>query len=877
MTWAFDVTSNIPRITQSGTDANIDGILTAINGMGTVARSTAYTTSQMIKPPTPTGFWYRCSTAGTTAATAPTYGTTLGGTTTDGTAVFTAFRAPDARWQGTGYLYYMPDVRFNITGTVTNSNPQVTSFVCWDLLLSAAGSNFTSGTWASDGVTPLYDGIHFTATRESINASDNSSGGLQLQLGAFTFIGGEVQVSGAIGLAAGTTPRTYYTRWRSAKQWSGVTTTRIRAYATAAIFRQCEFYSIAYDLFQMPAEFSVKARKSEYVAQYVGSYANGVNAYFKASALENVDGSYDFDNYSGGYVELFNCAKGASLNVTTQLPSSNMCTPLYQDVIITAKNTAGEAVQDVRFTATDAPTNSPTVTITTIGGLKTWDFRNALSYQATTNVSGIANTSPILKVWYYQAGLKQNLRFPASTVTYEGRAYNYKTGSVSVVLGSNTAQSVSAGMIGLDTATTITETAALALTGITLTPSGATGGSIVVSSSHTLQDIWNYYRAWISQFANRSSNDTWTCLAGQLSVGAWNITVNSGVTLSGDSTISSVKTTGTITNSGTITVVYQDTSGTSTTWQFQSVQVGTSLVIFDASGTTKYFQGEVTSAGTYNYYIPPGTAGTYYYAIEKYGTKREAGSFLANSGGVLFYVPSYAEDVGISETTKATVAAYTAIETLDKLYDRVAYFRLSEVGIKLGQIAERNGTAVALGNFSLLVNQSASAVLTATSSLVTIKSTSLANGTKFTLITATPPKTVTANTTEVITASIEDAAGNSSVTIQGGSGDFTLWKITNATSEDDYATGTNLGNVGNTTFRFLDAPGYKIVIRDNTTSFRQVCPMDKGIYTKGLFFGDQVQLAQSAEVTEINTKVDIMQLDVTKIIKKENIIIGLTA
>ena len=223
------------------------------------------------------------------------------------------------------------------------------------------------------------------------------------------------------------------------------------------------------------------------------------------------------------------------------------------------------------------------------------------------------------------------------------------------------------------------------------------------------------------------------------------------------------------------------------------------------------------------------------------------------------------------------MAAYTAIETLDKLYDRVAYFRLSEVGIKLGQIAERNGTAVALGNFSLLVNQSASAVLTATSSLVTIKSTSLANGTKFTLITATPPKTVTANTTEVITASIEDANGNSSVNIQGGSGDFTLWKITNATSEDDYATGTNLGNVGNTTFRFLDAPGYKIVIRDNTTGFRQVCPMDKGIYTKGLFFGDQVQLAQSAEVTEINTKVDIMQLDVTKIIKKENIIIGLTA
>jgi hypothetical protein len=96
------------------------------------------------------------------------------------------------------------------------------------------------------------------------------------------------------------------------------------------------------------------------------------------------------------------------------------------------------------------------------------------------------------------------------------------------------------------------------------------------------------------------------------------------------------------------------------------------------------------------------------------------------------------------------------------------------------------------------------------------------------------------------------------VTIQGGSGDFTLWKLANATPDDDYATGTNLGNVGNVTYRFLSAPGYKIIIRDNTTAYRINCPMDKGIYIRGLFFGDQVQLAQSAEVTQINTKVDIL-------------------
>jgi len=347
-----------------------------------------------------------------------------------------------------------------------------------------------------------------------------------------------------------------------------------------------------------------------------------------------------------------------------------------------------------------------------------------------------------------------------------------------------------------------------------------------------------------------------TTLASNSTVTAWNNAVGAVNLLNGAS----------------ITGIYTTSTGTSTTWEFQDVTAGTSLAIYDGSGVTKYFQGEVGSDGTYRYYIAPqSSATTYYYAIEKYGTKREEGSFPNNAGGVLFYVPAYAEDVGITQTNKATVAAYTAVDNLDKLYDSIAYYRLSETGIKQGQIAERNGTAVDISTRSLVVNQSASVNVTATSSLITIKSSTLANGSKFTLITATPPKTVTANTNEVISASIEDANGNSSVTIQGGSGDFTLWKITNATSEDDYATGTNLGNVSNTTFRFLSDPGYKIVIRDNTTSFRQVCPMDKGIYTRGLFFGDQVQLAQSAEVTQINSKVDVLQADVDNIMGSFNV------
>ena len=862
MAWSFSVSSGIAILNQSGTETSLSGIATAITNQATVARSTAYAVGALVKPPAANGMWYRCSTAGTTAAAAPLYNPLETTTTTDGTAVFTSVLAPIVRTLGTLNHYYMPAFRFAINGSLTIANPQIENFTCWDVIQYGAASIFTSGSWASDGVTPLYDGLHFTATRVSANNSDNGSGGFQLQNAAqCTFIGGEVQVAGAIGFAAGTTPRTYYTRWRGTKQWGGVSSTRFRSYSANAILRGCEFYDMAFDLFQMPAEFSVKARKSEYVAQYVGSIAGGVDAYFKASALENVDGSYDFDNYGNGYVELFNCAKGANLNVVTQL-NATMCTPLYQDIQITAKDTAGVAVQDVRFSCTDIPNNSPTQTFTTRGNLKTWDFRNPLTYQTTTNASGIALSSPVLQVWYYSAGLKKNLRFPLSTAVYEGRGYNYKTLSVSALLGASSAVQVSAGMISLDTATTVTESVALAQTGITFAPSGETGGTVTISSNHTLQDVWNYYRAWISAFANRTSNDTWTCLAGTMTMGAWNLVVNTGVTLSGSGNVTALATTGSVTNNGLITALYSSSAGASTTFRFEDIQVGSSIVIYDASGITKYFQGSVTSAGDYNYYIPPGTTGTYYWAIEKYGKQRESGSFAANTGGLLFYAPLYVEDVGVDVTNQATVAAYTEIETASKFYDRTALFRLTEQGIKLGQIATRSGTAIEIGTFSHVINKDAASVYSVSGSTITTKSTAYAGDSRYTTEIATPPATITANTVEVITIVIEDNNGNSQLTINGGDGTFQLWKVTTATATADYATGTLLATVGNGVYRFIGVSGYDIVGVDTNSNIRRRTSMAKGIYVQAFYVGDQIQLAQAPEVLEILTKVDILQVGI---------------
>jgi hypothetical protein len=233
----------------------------------------------------------------------------------------------------------------------------------------------------------------------------------------------------------------------------------------------------------------------------------------------------------------------------------------------------------------------------------------------------------------------------------------------------------------------------------------------------------------------------------------------------------------------------------------------------------------------------------------------------------LFYVPAYAEDVGISQATKATVAGYTTLETNSKVYDYIAYSRLSEQFIKLGQILTRSGTSLEwIPGYNVKVKATNATVFSLTSTTFFIKASSLAGDTKYATHVLVPPATLTADTTEVITTEIEDGNGDSSVTIQAaGVSTFEIWKITDATNPDNYATGTLLATVGIGKYRFLHANGFKFVIRDTITNYRVVVEAEKGIYKAELFFGASVQLAQSAEVSQINTKVDIMQIDLEAI------------
>lgn len=82
--WIPDMLSNSTFKTDDTGDGTYENVLE-----GTWVASTAYTVGQFVKPTTENRHSYKCTTAGTTNSTEPTWGTTLAGTTTDNTVIWT--------------------------------------------------------------------------------------------------------------------------------------------------------------------------------------------------------------------------------------------------------------------------------------------------------------------------------------------------------------------------------------------------------------------------------------------------------------------------------------------------------------------------------------------------------------------------------------------------------------------------------------------------------------------------------------------------------------------------------------------------------------------------------------------------------------------
>ena len=765
MAFAISNTSSTQStLTQTGTDTAWSGIETAVNAIALVARSTAYASGVIVRPPVANGFLYRCTTAGTSDVAAPQFITTAGSSTTDGTAVFFAFVAPVITANGDRKVYHCPTYDFQINGTLTIANPMTETIVCrrWTTSNSAI---YTSGTFMLDGFTSKFNGVHFTTAMKGANDFQEVS----TWDGTWNIRGGTINLAASIK-PDGNLPQIFTTvTFTSSALWTR--SIRFRSYATGIEFRRdCRFFNIALDAFKIPPVMSAKGFASEYVSEYVGLSAGGVDAKMTIFSLSNQDGQFDFDNYGGGFIEIYNCAKGAALDVRNLNNDVRNCVPLFQQLNFKVTNLAGAARDNVRFTCTDIPTNSPTVLITTASSLKTWDFRNPQVYTGITSGGGLASSTPVLKVWHGSTNI-QNLRFPASTAVYRLAGYNVIQQDVSVILGSDTAQTVAVAMTAA-TNLVLTETQAAALTGISLVASGANGGVVTLTSPRTVSELWQYFRSWkpLNLVSNEWSYDgktlkvnSWTVVGiHNLSVGEietttaeatgviQNLTVLGNVIQNTPTNLTNVTMTGTLTyntptntdvtfTNSTLATVNNSGAGIVTVKRINStLTAGINVVSFVPTTLTFTLNGgrirvlnnlgveqfNQTTDGTIE--LLAVATGTWTYRIAKYGNQLIEGSFTID-GTTKAITASFIPDTFVVDTL-VNVTAYTDLNTTQKVYDYQSYNLTTALGIAIGsKLSKGFGTLSITG--ALVFDTNAVSLFDYTANVLTVKTSSIAEST----------------------------------------------------------------------------------------------------------------------------------------------------
>jgi hypothetical protein len=344
-------------------------------------------------------------------------------------------------------------------------------------------------------------------------------------------------------------------------------------------------------------------------------------------------------------------------------------------------------------------------------------------------------------------------------------------------------------------------------------------------------------------------------------------------------------------NGATIQGVYQDSTGTSTVLTISGFDAGSAVYVEDNNEVQKFYSASAT--GMITVYIPPTATGSWYYAVEKYGNQRQS-DFFTFSGGFKDIVVKALVDVGITDTL-SNVQNYTTLSNTEQIYDATAVYRLSVPGIKYGQLVLRDGEYLDFDIYNVVFKDDASDLVFVDISknplgfrtrviadggtfeaidcltgypeyTIFYKSLVVNETSKYTAVKTLPPSIIAPDNTEIINVLIEDANGDSQISILGGDNlGYELWKVTTATATDDYEDGELLTTLPDNTesFRFIGISGFDIVGRDISSGVRRRSSMLKGDYTQSFYVGDQIQLSTNApQLVENNQKLDLLILKV---------------
>lgn len=362
---------------------------------------------------------------------------------------------------------------------------------------------------------------------------------------------------------------------------------------------------------------------------------------------------------------------------------------------------------------------------------------NTITVTASSTLDDVYDA---MKAYKCQA-VKANLEYPTISTQPVTASGSGLVTAMNIVINSGVTLSNGAKFINITTSGTVTNAGALSatITGSVTTTGTFTSGASVIGNV---------------------SQATPTSLSGVTINGNLTYNTNTPITIA----LTNTTITGTVSNSGTGLVTISlgnSTLGTVgsniatrpvTSLTLNGLTAGSQIYIENGSGAQVAY---VASSGTSYTIDTTGYTGTWLWKVTNYGYTSQIGTHLPAIASTTVSV-FLSVDLFITEPDKATVAAYTTLETLDKLYDYSAYYETTNAGIFYTRVVIKAGTAASASSYDVVLVDTGDA-WTFTGTVLTINSTTtLASGTIISgaLYTAGTVTLTAAQTNTSITASV---------------------------------------------------------------------------------------------------------------------------
>jgi hypothetical protein len=642
---------------------------------------------------------------------------------------------------GSKRVYNIAGLQLNVTGTLTHDGDL-------ELLMGSAvanpGFNLNNPTLTKVMVTVSAGGIYNFGTTSTVNGIVRYSTGLGISNsgvgadpfstawlevkngGSFIWRGGMIEKSSCEYLRYNATFTVFrgvlynkgtadYQLRSEAADAIAATTINISGLTLDGITNSCRLYT----LFGINT-LSVTPNFSNYQFNASGSLAqngaltltdwrNANNAsafdvFFNSNAATN-----SYQTFVDGFERQLQCSQqviGSSSDVIT----------CRRNFTFTAQTASKTAIQGAAVYLREIDNGNR-------GIVNTINFTPTVTTVGTTNSSGQYSVRLVVEnIWaaFGTSTIRRDFRYNTdATLNVSIWAYNYQYWSVTEgYIGTGTRAPTYA--LIADTYVTLSESAAVSKLASSFTVSGTT---VTVTANSTLDDLYDALKAYktrsvaaqletptiSSQIVSASGTD----LTGYT---GWTLVVNTGVTLSSGTKLKRVIF-DTVTKNGSITSLYIDGGNPSARLTLNGVNGG-NVVVFDNTGAVVDYADSVSANYVMN--IASGKTGTWTWAVEKYGFKRQSGTFTPGSGGDFSAIIAYVQDINLTVTNEATVAAYTSLENPTKVFDYVSYWRSSSNGIEF-DLVSKAATLVDFGASSVTFTPFISAPAGAVGALVPVE------------------------------------------------------------------------------------------------------------------------------------------------------------